>query len=746
MPAVMPSCSIRPVPTGGGHDVGIQPRGRSSRASTLALVLAWILPLGWISAEDSPPPRKEFAITEKDRAHWAFQPVRAEAPPRGPAHPVDAFIEAELQRHGLRPASRASRRSLIRRACYDLTGLPPSPEEVEAFDKDSRPDAWERLIERLLASPHYGEKWGRHWLDLVRFAESNSYERDGTKPNAWRYRDYVIRSLNADLPYDRFIREQLAGDELPRQNDDPLIATGFYRLGVWDDEPVDREVARYDALDDIVTTTGQVFLGLTVDCARCHNHKIDPIGQRDYYRLLSFFNNIAPYKNGGPSDEAELFADASERQTHQERVAALERQRSEAAARVKEFESRIEMELAREAASRGGAAKAEAGSYTDDAARRALGEEAFLRYAESRTNLAALQARSIPVERALVVTEAEGGPPETHVLLRGNPNLKGDRVEPGFIEVLGSPEPSLPKLESKSPTCGRRSVLANWIASPGNPLTARVMVNRIWQHHFGRGIVGSPNNFGLGGEKPTHPALLDWLASEFIHRGWSLKSMHRLLMTSEAYQRSSRGDPEQARVDPSGGLLGRFPMRRLTAEEIRDTLLVVTGTLNPKMFGPGVYVEIPQEVLAGQSIPGNGWGKSPPEEQARRSLYIFSKRSLIPPILENFDVAETDRSSPARFTTVQPTQALGLLNSEFLQQEAGLLAERLRRECPKGTADLRVARALSLATARTPSRHEVERGVGLITSLQSREGVSADEALRYFCLVVLNLNELIYVD
>ncbi len=690
------------------------------------------------------PARKEFTLSEKDRLHWSFQPVRSPAVPSGAPHPIDAFLQARLKAKELTPNAIASPRERIRRAYYDLTGLPPTPKAVDDFEADTSPDAWEKLIDRLLESPHHGEKWGRHWLDLVRFAESNSYERDGAKPHTWRYRDYVIRSFNADKPYDRFLREQLAGDEIPNPDADSIIATGFYRLGVWDDEPVDKEAARFDALDDIVTTTGQVFLGLTVDCARCHDHKLDPIPQRDYYRLLSFFNNINPYKNGGPTDEIALFHSTAERESHQHRVEALDRQRADAQTRVKEFETRIQQELLRETAngilSSGGEIKP-----TEAQARRVLGTEIFATYQEAAKSLETIQQQTVPVDQALAVTEAGPHAPDTFILLRGNPNLKGDLVVPGFLQVLGGPDPTIPPPRKDAQSAGRRTVLADWIVSRNNPLTARVMVNRIWQHHFGRGIVGSPNNFGIQGDKPTHPQLLDWLADQFIQGGWRLKSMHRLMMTSAAYQMSSQAQPEALKSDPANDLLWRFNMRRLTAEEIRDSLLAITGTLNLQMYGPSIYVDIPKEVLAGQSVPGNGWGHSSEEEQSRRSIYIFSKRSLITPILESFDLAETDRSSPVRFTTLQPTQALGTLNSQFLNRQAAILANRLQREAG-GETPAQVRLALRLATSRTPTPKEISRGTALIESLQSKDNTSAETALQYFCLMVLNLNELVYLD
>ncbi len=526
----------------------------------------------WPDDADQPPPLpgRKMQITARDRAHWAFQSVRrpkiptaesiAKAAGKKPTdvaqdysawvrNPIDAFILAKLEARGLSPNLPAGPRQLIRRLYYDLTGLPPTPEELESFAADPSPRAYAALVDRLLDSPHYGEKWGRHWLDIVRYAETNSYERDNPKPNVWRYRDYVIRSLNADKPYDQFVREQLAGDEFAPPARDSIIATGYYRLGIWDDEPV--------------------------DCARCHDHKIDPIPQRDYYKLLSFFHNITPYTNGGPSDERPIPPSAAERAAHVQPM-------------------------------------------------------------------------------ALCVSESGRQAPDTFVLLRGSPRNRGDKVEPGFFEVLGDESAHISAPPAGANTTGRRTALANWIVSPNNPLTARVMVNRIWQYHFGRGIVRSPNNFGLQGDRPTHPELLDWLADEFVRDGWRLKPMHRLMVMSNAYHMSSAGNARALADDPANDLFWRLDMRRLTAEEMRDSILAVSGRLNLEMFGPSVYPELPAaRVLNTQNRPGDDWHTSPPDEQCRRSIYIHEKRSMLVPLLEAFDLGETERlrirSALARF-------------------------------------------------------------------------------------------------
>ncbi len=703
----------------------------------------------WPGSTAAPAPvKREFQIGERDRAHWAFQPVKRPPIPvvkdrQWVRNPVDAFVMAKLEAKGFAPNPPADKRELIRRLYYDLIGLPPTPREVEEFVADTSPNAYEKRIDLLLASPRYGEKWGRHWLDLVRFAETNSYERDGRKPNAWRYRDYVVRAFNDDKPYDRFVREQLAGDELPDGGPDGIIATGYFRLGIWDDEPSDREQSRYDGLDDIVATTGQVFLGLTVDCARCHDHKIDPIPQKDYYRLLSFFHNINHYRNGGPTDERLIATDPDGQRAYDEGVRARQRKREDLQAALASFETDFR-KLYEQIHGRS-VKPPELRRLLRAEGAKLLGKERYQRYEEQRHELQTLMQTKIAGEMALCVTESGPRAPETFVLIRGNPHVKGDKVEPAFPVVLGGIKPILPTPPPGAKTTGRRLALANWIASPDNPLTARAMVNRIWQYHFGRGIVRSSSNFGLHGDKPTHPELLDWLADEFVSCGWSMKSLHRLMVSSNAYRMSSRANDKALSADPINDLFWRFDMRRLTAEEVRDSILTLSGTLNPKMYGPGVFTAIPAEVMAGQSMPGHGWGKSPFEEQCRRSIYVHVKRSLLTPILESFDAAETDRSTPVRFITTQPTQALSLLNGDFVHRQAKLFADRLRREA--GTdVEKQVRLALELATTRRPTEGEIRRGIELIDALKTKDGIDSEKALTYFCLVVLNMNEFVYLD
>lgn len=696
-----------------------------------------------------PPP-----VNEETRKFWSFQkPVRPAVPtvkqPGWVRNPIDAFVLAKLEEKGFSPAPPTSKPALLRRAYYDLIGLPPTPAEVDAFVKDSSPGAYVAVIDRLLASPQYGEKWGRHWLDLVRFAETNSYERDNPKPNVWRYRDYVIRSFNSDEPYDQFIKEQLAGDEMPRKADDydPIIATGYYRLGIWDDDPADKLQARYENLDDIVATTGQVFLGLTVDCARCHDHKIDPIPQKDYYRLLSFFQNITPYHNGGPGDETPIPAASSEKDSFSQHKGEREARQNELRAAMHEIESGFRQLLAGQTG-HPRIEEAEAAKRIRDEGEKVLGKERFDHYRELRRELTALNKADPNVEMALCVSEPGPHVPDTFVLMRGNANVPGAKVEPGFLSVLSTADPVIPEPPPGAKTCGRRTVLANWIASKDNPMTARVMANRVFQYHFGRGIVRSSSNFGFQGDKPTHPELLDYLATELVADGWHLKPLHRLIMLSNAYQMSCSGDPstqdEARRIDPQNDLLWHFDLRRLEAEEMRDSILAVNGTLNLKMFGPSIYPEIPKEVLAGESRPGYGWGTSSPEESSRRSIYIHRKRSLRVPILEALDAPESDKSCPVRFVTVQPTQALTMMNSAFPNGEAEKLASRIRKDAGEDPAQ-QVRYGLRLALCRDPNPSEVERGLKLLQTLQG-DGASAELAMKYFALMVYNLNEFMYVD
>ena len=578
-------------------------------------------------------------ITDEDRAWWSYQPVRHPTIPQldsslETGNPIDTFIRAELLKNNLSPSGMASKRELIRRATFDLTGLPPTPEEVESFVNDENPNAYPQLIDHLLDSPHYGERWGRHWLDLIRYAQTNGYERDDEKPFAWRYRDYVIRSFNQDKPFNQFVLEQLAGDELPEVTDDSIIATAFYRFCVWDDEPDDISQAVFDGYDDMLATTSRALLGLSIGCARCHEHKFDPLPHEDYYRMLAFIRNVNYY----------LKPDGEQRNV-------------------------VVVPLP------GG------------------GE-------------------------TLGVTERSGEPRPTHVLLRGRAATPGKEVQPGFPKVLSqnnSSDAAIPSERSGSDkSTGRRLALASWIANDDNPLTPRVLANRLWHYHFGRGIVATPSDFGKTGIPPTHPELLDYLAAKLIESNWRLKPLHKQIMLSATYRQSSRAtDPDGLAIDTENNLLWRQNVRRLEAEAIRDAVLATSGQLNLTAGGRGFYPQLPAQVIGSQSMPGRGWGKSSPAERNRRSVYVYAKRSLQLPLLEIFDVASTEQSIAARSRTTVAPQALGLLNSDFITRQADCFAQRLQREAPvEGLdsvtgVDSKIRRAYMLALGRAPSDEEL---------------------------------------
>jgi hypothetical protein len=710
-------------------------RGSPSKAprwGRLAALLLGVLlgnaPIFPLHAETAPGPRLRtgaFLLSEQDRAYWAFQPVRRPPVPAAATgmSPIDAFVGSRLATRRLSTNPPATPRELVRRAYFDLLGLPPTPEEVAAFEKNPNDQAWAELIDRLLASPHYGERWGRHWLDLVRYAESNGYERDGAKPNAWRYRDYVIESFNSDKPYDQFIREQLAGDEIAdeqladvagsREWREAIIATGFYRLHVWDDEPDSTVKAEFDDLDDIMVTTGTAFLGLTIGCARCHDHKYDPVSITDYYSMLSFIRSIDGYglqhTGGGGRGTGKIqrpLASAGE----------IARWESGKKARVKELEQKL--------------------AQASDAEEKKRLEAEIKKARETAP----------PFDYALSV--AENGP---KVLARGDAFTPKDEVHPAFPAVLGLPAPKFPERAGEAKSTGRRSVLADWIASPQNPLAARVMVNRIWQKHFGVGIVPTPDDFGQTGERPTNQPLLDYLASEFVARGWSVKQMHRLIMNSRAYRMSSRADNRRAlAADEANTLLWRQNLRRVEAEVVRDTMLAVAGTLNPKRGGPSVFPTLPKEVHGTQDSAGKGWADSPPEEQNRRSVYLVVKRALKVPLLECLDFANSASPVAVRPSTTTAPQALMLLNDSFVQTQGAALAERIRREAGE-ISERQIARAFQLVLQREPTKAEVKASLALLADQNKRatnEGAKdpARVALNSFCRGLLNVNEMIYVD
>ncbi len=637
------------------------------------------------------------AEDDYDRSHWSLQPRGTPQPPSftqaadrdWPHNEIDAFVLARLRASQLRPAAEADRRTLIRRLYFDLIGLPPTPDEVEAFVRDPSTQAYEAVVDRLLASPHYGERWGRHWLDVVRYAETEGFEYDNYLPGAWRYRDWVIESLNADKPYDRFVLEQVAGDELASADRSLLVAAGFHRLGPVRRNAGNQEVAgsRNEVLTEMTNTIGSAFLGLTVGCARCHDHFFDPIHQKDYYRLEAFL--AATYEHNLP------LASESEQ-------AAWKKRTDELTAEIKRVEQELE--------------KAAAGTRPD---------------LESR--LKDLE-RQLPPPLDAICTVANDAARRTpiHLLERGNWDKPGAAVGPRVPGVL-LPDDA-PELPADVPN--PRTRLAEWIVDPGNPLTGRVIVNRVWHDHFGRGIVATPNDFGVNGDEPSHPELLDWLANRFIADGWRLKSLHRLIVTSGTYRQSARAIDAAASVkDPENRLLWHFPRRRLQAEEIRDAMLAVAGRLNLKAGGPSVMVPVESDLVELLYAPSQWQVTADRGEYDRRSIYLLAKRNLRLPFMEVFDQPDLQISCARRESSTHAPQALELLNGRLSNELADAFAERLAREAA-GDPGRQVDLAYRLVTGRPPS----DREAGLAAEFLTRQ------PLGEFALAMFNLNAFLYVD
>lgn len=734
------------------EDYQMPPAGKLP-AEPIAVLTRWVKDgLPWAPGDDGGTQVEKHA-GGPDKNYWAYQPVKRPAIPEVKDKtwvrtPIDAFILAKLEAKGLKPVAPADKAALCRRAYYDLTGLPPTPEQIDEFAADNSPDAYERLIDKLLASPHYGEKWGRHWLDVVRFAETNGYERDGPKPFAWRYRDYVIQSFNADKPYDRFVREQVAGDELWPGDRDAIIATGFYRLGLWDDEPADPELALFDGFDDLVTVTGQGFLAMTLNCCRCHDHKGDFFPQADYYKMVAFFRDVRPFSNTREVKSKSNLTDISppeRRKLYEPELKAREARIDALTAKLTAIEDEAIKKMSAEDQRAAEGIDRPAVVAKVPAVLEGERKEEYLRLKKERDDL---KRKPLPSQEfALSVNHCYVSPPKTHVLVRGNPGAHGKEVVPGFPSVFGVPDPVIPTPGPTAKSSGRRAVLANWLASKENPLTARVMVNRVWQYHFGRGIVPTPSDFGKLGEMPTRPELLDWLATEFMDGGWKLKRLHKLIMLSSTYRLSAKSDAAALKIDPANMLRWRFDMRRLTAEEVRDSMLAVSGNLNLKAGGPSVYPKLSAEVLAGISFTDKKehWPDSPPEEANRRSVYVFVKRSLQVPVLNAHDQADTDSPCPVRYTTTVPTQALGMLNGDFANEQAAALADRLAKEHPGDLAG-QVARAVRLTTGRAPAAGEVAKDVAFVNEMKAKHKLDDRAALTRFALLALNANEFVYLD
>ncbi len=703
-------------------------------------------------------------------SHWSFQPV---LPPPIPSvsnpdwvrNPIDAFVLEKLEKRGWKPSNPATPRALLRRIYLDLIGLPPTLDEQEQILDAPTPQRFDELIAELLTRPGYGERWGRHWLDLVRYAETNGYERDGTKPSVWKYRDYVIRSLNQDKPYDRFILEQLAGDELPDSSAETMIATGFARLGPWDDEPADFDQDRFDQLDDIVRTTSEVFLGMTLGCARCHDHKFDPITQRDYYRMVAIFDGLQRPRNGRREKELPIGT-----REQLDRLAARDAEIDPLAQEIERLRADFRLSFLR--SDQSGLPEEARQAFLTDPKERTDEQKKIVR--QHSEKLVPQVAAALPVktleeihlleEKIDILRKATPDlehayfmhepklPGPTHLLFRGRAATPGPVVFPRVPAVLADPEPAFP---DPGATSLRRLTLATWIASPQNPLTARVIVNRVWQFHFGEGLVRSANDFGAIGQKPTHPQLLDWLANWFIDHGWSLKKLHQLIMTSNSYRMSKSGLPAYREQDPENRLLWRFPYTRLEVEVIRDSILAVSGRLNRKMFGPSMLPQVPPAALEGHPDPDEIWKPSEEAEASRRTIYAFIKRLMIIPMLEVLDFCDTSRSSSKRAVTSVAPQALTLFNSDFITHQSHYFAERLIGEVGLDF-DRLIERAYRLALSRPATRQEQEAMLDFLrremeASLWESSKVNdraevRRAALHQMCRVMFNLNEFVYPD
>ena len=673
-------------------DTRMPPEGAPLTAERIGLLRAWI--------DQGAPWPDDGRSPQVRSSHWSLQPVQAPAVPDHAPDAIDFFVSTRLAKEGLALSPEADRATLIRRVTFDLTGLPPSPGEIDAFIRNQSPQAWTGLVDRLLASPQYGERWGRHWLDVARYTESQGFEYDRLRDNAWHYRDYVIRSFNEDKPYDRFMKEQVAGDVLEPVTRDGMIAPSLLVCGPWDaagnaqSNATQRMITREDELEDLLGVVGQSFLGLTVNCARCHTHKFDPIPHADYYRLKSVFEGV---RHG-----ERPIAGAAESKAQQDQREAMEKEIAAAAQQVSQLE-------------------AAGASLTPE--QQAAREAALAQMQRVRHSLEALQ----PVESSVsyVGTRVQPGP--TRRLVRGEVGSPDEVVTPGALAAVAALDPDF-GLAADAPEGQRRLKFAEWLADGRNPLPARVMVNRLWHLHFGQGIVATPNDFGVGGTPPSHPELLDWLAAKFIGSGWSVKAMHRVMLSSAAYRQASTFNKKAAALDAGNQLLWRFSPRRLEAEAVRDAMLAVSGQINLQMGGPSFRPFTITEFNASfyQLV------DRPGPEFNRRTVYRVNVNSGKDPLLDAFDCPDPSVKTPRRGVTTTPLQALGLMNNTFVQRQATHLAGR-------ATAGNDVREAITtaylLALGRPPTADESTQATA----------ATAERGLASVCWALLNSTEFVYV-
>jgi hypothetical protein len=701
---------------------------------------------------------EDYNFKPQQRRWWAIQPVALPAIPQLDAqgeqwarNPIDHFIYDKLKAKNIRPSAPASREVYIRRIKLDMTGLPPTPAEVQAFLADTKAGAEERLVDRILASPAYGERWGRHWLDVVRYADSDGFKQDSTRPNMWRYRDWVIQSFNEDKPYDRFIKEQIAADELYPGDLKALPGQGFLRLFEDEFNQAHVRLRRQELLNDLTDNTAYAFLGVTLACARCHDHKFDPLLHKDYYRLQAHFANLRIIDDAALVPPAKV-AEHSQLMARYRQIAKPTIDKVEALMEKprenfrKHFTGRFPEEvqaiIAMPAKDRSPIQhqiyyKAITQIYEPDS-------EVLPKYvdAKGKVQYKALMAEldtykkdlPEPLPVAQIMKDQAPEAPATYILRGGSIEQPGEEVQPGLLSILDQAPARvtpLPELNSS----GRRSALALALASPSNPLTVRVIVNRVWHYHFGRGIVGTPNDFGVMGERPSHRELLDWLARTFVTTdGWSLKALHRRILLSATYRQASGPRAEASEVDPDNKLLWRYPRRRLEAESIRDSMLFVSGLLDPKMGGPGVFPTAP----AGTEIQeGRHWKKSRgPEDEYRRSVYIFARRLVRFPMLESFDAPLAFESCGRRQETVTPDQALELMNGVSTHRFAKALAARIANDKGQSREEL-AERAYKLALGRAPSVAERERAAAFLAGPGTLDDLAQ---------ALLATSEFLYID
>jgi hypothetical protein len=720
-------------------------------------------------------------LKPKAREHWSFVPPKRPEVPKtafAVANPIDSFVRARLEKEGLKPAPPADRLTLVRRVTLDLTGLPPTPAEVDAFLKDDAPDAYEKLVERLLASPAFGERQATHWLDVVRFAETNGFEADRERPHAWRYRDYVVKAFNDDKPYDQFVREQIAGDELAgkagKEKPELLVATGMHRCGPvhFTSGNLDGDAGRQEQLTEMVNGVGAAFLGLTFACCRCHDHKFDALSAGDYYRLQAFFGRTKYVEVEFASPDER---DARDREVNEinAKTAPLKKQIAELDAPVQDKLTKLKREklerkykeaLDTPEEKRTPEQRTLAGQARTlikvswDEILAAMDPADLEKRAALREKLHALEAQTPPPTAAAWAIQDGLPGAKTFVLKRGDVKRKAGEAKPAYPRVLASADAPEPK---------SRRDLADWLTQPDHPLTARVIVNRLWQHHFGRGIVSTPNDFGVRGTRPTHPELLDWLATELVEHKWSLKHVHELIVTSATYRQAATGD-HGAKLDPDNKLLWKMPRRRLEAEAIRDSILTAAGTLNRQVGGPSVKVPLEPEVYAllfTEGEPDGLWPVTPDVKQhTRRSVYLFNKRNVRQPMLEAFDQPDTLNSCADRPVSTFAPQALILMNSPFVHAQAKSLAVTLAKESPD--PDKQLTALYRRAVGRAPTAEERKLAMEFLEGqfetvrerLKAKQpvGIDADalpagadvarvRALADLCVVIFNTHEFVYV-